>query len=72
MARGLCIYCKIPVLKDDYISIPAHVTCQTRFGAEEKRTRKRGIDFSGKGSEYKHTFDFTGLINASKGGKLDF
>lgn len=57
---ALCKYCKVPVLKDDYTSIPAHVACVTRFGRQTDRYRTRGIDFSGRGVEYKFTFDLTG------------
>lgn len=74
MARGLCIYCKIPVLKDDYTSIPAHVTCVSRTPSNSKRGgyhRTKGIDYSGSGAEYKNTFDFTGFLNGKSRSPAD-
>lgn len=47
MAYGACIYCKIPVLKDDYTSIPCHVQCLLRNGKDTTKLRTKGIDYSG-------------------------
>lgn len=47
MAYGACIYCKIPVLKDDYTSIPCHVQCLIRYGKDTTKLRTKDIDYSG-------------------------